>query len=93
MNLRSKSTAASTFWLVYDFLPLNRSCIWKGTHAGICVPSKAPMHPYGNIFFKKKINMTPKLNSKLLINKFDVPQNKGEICPENLLSLNVSQQI
>ena len=37
--------------------------------------------------------MTPKLNSKLLINKFDVPQNKGEICPENLLSLNVSQQI
>ena len=44
-------------------------------------------------FQKKKINMTPKLNSKLLINKFDVPQNKGEICPENLLSLNVSQQI
>jgi hypothetical protein len=43
VNRRSKSTAATTFWVGWLFLPRNKTSISLGTEAQICVPSMAPI--------------------------------------------------
>jgi hypothetical protein len=46
VNLRSKLTAASTFWVGWFFLPLKATTIFAGTLAWTWVPSIAPMKSY-----------------------------------------------
>jgi len=46
VNFRSKLTAAMTFCVGLDFLPLKACCMCLGTLANTCVPSMAPMQFY-----------------------------------------------